>query len=151
MKIAPLSVALTAAIAVGAVASPSLAQDYYGPRNAVADCQVAKHQDQTAGGLLGALAGAVIGSNIAHGGGRTGGALIGAAAGAAGGSNIGVSNAHSTEACQVADREGGWQPAAYYAPPPPPRVMVAPAYYGPDYGPYGYPHHHYHRVYYRPW
>ena len=107
------------------------------------------------GALLGGAAGALIGSNLASGGGRTGGALIGAAAGAAVGSNI----ARST----TKDRCRGPRRVVYrYAPPPPPPVYVAPTpvYYAPppppmygyevyDYGPHDrgrhrgwYKHHH---------
>ena len=111
-KFAPAAAALTAVIALGSIASPVMAQDYRGYNGAPARydayaCQDAKHQNQTAGGIIGALAGAVIGSNLAaHGGGRTGGALLGAAAGAAVGSNIGVSSAHQSGACQSADAYG---------------------------------------------
>ena len=51
-------------------------------------CAEAKSNNQLAGGILGALAGAAIGSNVAKGGGRTGGAIIGGVAGAAVGSSI---------------------------------------------------------------
>ena len=121
MKIAPITAALAGVIAIGSVASPVMAQDYrgygggYGPApDAGYACQQTKHQDQTTGGVIGALAGAVIGSNLAaHGGGRTGGALLGAAAGAAVGSNIGVSSAHESGACQAAYQEGGYGPVRY--------------------------------------
>ena len=107
--IATATAALTAVIAIGSIASPVMAQDYRGYNGGPARydayaCQQTKHQSQTSGGIIGALTGAVIGSNLAaHGGGRTGGALLGAAAGAAIGSNIGVSSAHNSGACQSAD------------------------------------------------
>lgn len=61
----------------------------------------------TTGGIIGALAGAAIGSNLAaHHGGRTGGAALGGLAGAALGANIGK----STAACQ----SNGQQRQGYY-------------------------------------
>jgi hypothetical protein len=52
------------------------------------DCHDRKANSATAGTLLGGIAGAVIGSNLASGGGRTGGAVIGGVAGAAIGNNV---------------------------------------------------------------
>jgi len=118
-----LAAAVAAMTLTGALAAPQVAsaQDY----QTYQDCK----QDQTnraiAGGVLGAIGGAVIGSNVAHGGGRDGGALLGGAVGAAGGAAI----AHSTKNCDGYDYAGGPPPPRYYdnAPPPPP----------PTYG-YGY-------------
>ena len=62
-------------------------------------CEQRADNHAVAGGLIGALAGAAIGSNLAHGGGRTGGAILGAVAGGA----IGASVGHNTAQC---DREG---------------------------------------------
>jgi hypothetical protein len=58
-------------------------------RVADSPCEDRKSANGTAGTVLGALAGAAIGSNLARGGGRTGGAIIGGVAGAAVGSNVG--------------------------------------------------------------
>jgi hypothetical protein len=119
MKLAPITAALAAVITIGSVASPVMAQDYRGyyggqPGYDAYACQQTKHQNQTAGGILGALAGAVIGSNLAaHGGGRTGGALLGAAAGAAVGSNIGVASAHDSGACRAAYQDNAYGQARY--------------------------------------
>jgi hypothetical protein len=117
MKVAPITAALTAVVALGSIASPVLAQGYgYYPdpaRDASQSCQVVKHQSQTTGGILGALAGAVLGSNIAQGGGRTGGALIGAAAGAVVGSNIGLSSSRDSGACRAAATYGDYRPSSY--------------------------------------
>jgi hypothetical protein len=52
-------------------------------------CHAKKSTNGTAGAVLGGIAGAILGSNVAHGGGRTGGAIIGGVAGAAVGSNVG--------------------------------------------------------------
>jgi hypothetical protein len=108
--------AVAAMILAGAVAAPQAASaqpsaydsdagTYYNP------CQRDKTNREVAGGVLGAIGGAVIGSNLAHGGGRDGGALIGGALGAAGGAAVGG----ATAACD---------PDPYYptngAPPPPP-------------------------------
>ena len=130
MKVAPITAAVTAAIAIGSVATPVLAQGYgYYTDQARYDsyaCGSVKHQDQTSGGILGAIAGAVLGSNIAHGGGRTGGALIGAAAGAVVGSNIGISASRGSDACQAAAGDGYYGPARYERG----YVYQQPAYYG---------------------
>jgi hypothetical protein len=58
------------------------------------ECREKKQGNEVAGGLLGGIAGAVIGSNLAHGGGRTGGAIIGGVGGAAAGSQIAKGQAH---------------------------------------------------------
>lgn len=130
MKIVPVTAALTAMLAVSAVASPVLAQDYGDYRDQAGyACQQTKHQSQTTGGILGALAGAVIGSNLAaHGGGRTGGALLGAAAGAAVGSNIGVSSAHDSGACRAASQGYAYDRPVYAA-----RYIYEPPAYGARY------------------
>ena len=109
--------ALAAVMAVGALATPTFAQDYRGDRGYPNDgrygyqasCQDIKHQRTTTGGILGALAGAAIGSNLAaHGGGRTGGAVLGAVAGAVVGSNVGRESAK--------DQCGGYyRDGRYYA------------------------------------
>ncbi len=90
MKLAPISLALAAVLAVGSISVPtfSVAQDSY---NHYEDyCHHQKKQGQRTGAILGAIGGAFIGSNLAaHHGGRAGGAVLGAAGGAAIGSNIG--------------------------------------------------------------
>lgn len=113
------------AAALSAAALPALAQahdyrgGYYDTRAEA--CTDRIHDNGTTGALLGAAAGALIGSNVAHHGGRTGGALIGAGVGAAVGSNIARS---STKAdCR------GPRYRTYYRPAPP-------AYYGPGYADY---------------
>ena len=107
---------LAAVMAVGALATPTFAQDYrrggYGADGRYAyqaNCQDIKHQRTTTGGILGALAGAAIGSNLAaHGGGRAGGAVLGAVAGAVVGSNVGRESAK--------DQCGGYyRDGRYYA------------------------------------
>ena len=118
MKLAPVTAVLAAVIGISAIASPVLAQDYGYQSQAGYACQQTKHQSQATGGILGALAGAVIGSNLAaHGGGRTGGALLGAAAGAAIGSNIGVSSARDSGACGATASYGYAQPVYGYVQP----------------------------------
>jgi hypothetical protein len=57
-------------------------------------CHDEKKGNEVAGGLLGGIAGAVIGSNVAKGGGRTGGAIIGGVGGAALGSQIAKGATH---------------------------------------------------------
>ena len=149
MKVATITTAVVAALAVSATAVPSFAQDYrgYGYRD---DCQEKVHNSGTTGALLGGIAGALIGSNLAsHHGGRSGGAVLGGLAGAAVGNNIARSSAKSSGAC-----EGGYygRSSAYYG-----GSRYAPAAYG-----YGraysggyedgyYRHRHYDADYYRPY
>jgi hypothetical protein len=109
-----------AAVGLTAAAAPALAQarDYrgYGYDDG---CQGRIHNNGTTGALLGGVAGALIGSNVAHGGGRTGGALIGAAAGAAVGSNIARSSTKQNcrgPSYRTSYRDYGYQPG-YYADP----------------------------------
>jgi hypothetical protein len=61
------------------------------------ECRSKKQGNTVAGGLLGGIAGAVIGSNLAHGGGRTGGAVIGGVGGAAAGATIAHGATHCDE------------------------------------------------------
>jgi uncharacterized protein YcfJ len=83
MKTAAISGAVIAALAAGAISTPSFARDY---------CHERQHNSGTTGALVGGLAGAVIGSNVAGHGSRTGGTIIGGLAGAAIGNNIGRSS-----------------------------------------------------------
>lgn len=69
-------------------------------------CEQRKHDRAAAGTVIGALAGAALGSNIASGGGRMGGAIIGGVAGAAVGNNIARSSAHC-------DRDGAYYYYSY--------------------------------------
>jgi uncharacterized protein YcfJ len=57
-------------------------------------CHQDKKGNEVGGALLGGIAGAVIGSNVARGGGREGGAIIGGVGGAALGSNIAKNSTH---------------------------------------------------------
>jgi hypothetical protein len=88
MKVAMISGAMIAALAAGAVATPSFAQPYhpYGY-----DSREVCHGsgNTTAGAVIGGIAGALLGSNLAsHHGGRAGGAALGGVAGALIGSSI---------------------------------------------------------------
>jgi hypothetical protein len=127
-----LAAAIAAMTLTGALAEPMAASaqtsaydsqsgTYYNP------CQRDKTNRQIAGGLLGAIGGAVIGSNLAHGGGRDGGAVIGGIAGAAGGAALGG----ATAACDPNQYDQTADPAP---PPPPP-----PPGYGDRYGQPGDP------------
>jgi uncharacterized protein YcfJ len=96
MKAAAISGAVIAALAAGALATPTFAQPYrgYAYDN---DCR----SDGTAGAVIGGIAGAVLGSNLAsHHGGRAGGAALGGVAGAL----IGNSIARSNNSCERYDR-----------------------------------------------
>lgn len=132
---------IAAAASVAAALSPPIVAQAHEYRDY---CTGRIHDNGVVGALLGGATGAVIGSNVARGGGRTGGALIGAAAGAALGSNIARST--TKDRCR-GPRDVGY----YYGPPPPPPVYVAPepVYVAPPPPPppYGYviydgPHDH---------
>jgi Glycine zipper 2TM domain len=103
MKAAAITGALVAALAAGAVVTPTFAQPYgYAYDN---DCRQQAHSNGAAGAIIGGIAGAVIGSNLAaHHGGRAGGTALGAIAGAALGNSIARS---STQSC-------GYSGRAYY-------------------------------------
>lgn len=107
-----------AAVGLTTAAAPALAQAHdYRPYGYDDGCSGRIHNSGTTGAVLGGLAGALIGSNVAHHGGRTGGALIGAAAGAAVGSNIARSSTkQSCRGYRTAYRYDGYQPG-YYADP----------------------------------
>ena len=135
-KTSGLILALTAAGLTAA--APALAQAHdYRARQAYADaCTDKIHDNGTTGAILGGVAGAVIGANVAHHGGRTGGALIGAAAGAAVGTNIARSS--TKRSCRGPTYRTAYRPAPSYG--------YAPTYgyetygYAPTYGyeAYGY-------------
>jgi hypothetical protein len=102
-----LSAVLAATVAAGALATPMLAsaqpygyqQDgrYDGERN---PCQQRKHNGSTGGAIIGALAGAALGSNIGGHGARTEGTIIGGVAGAVVGGNVGRASAGNSDACR---------------------------------------------------
>jgi uncharacterized protein YcfJ len=101
MKAAAITGALVAALAVGAVATPTFAQPYRAAYEN--DCR--QRNDGAAGTVIGGIAGALIGSNLAsHHGGRAGGAALGAVAGALLGNTISRS---SSSSC-------GYSSQAYY-------------------------------------
>jgi hypothetical protein len=96
---------------------------YYDP------CRRDSTNRATTGGIIGALAGAAIGSNLAaHHGGRTGGAALGGVAGAVAGAAIGKNSA----ACQPGQSRQG-----YY--------NNSPSYYGSNSYDRGYPDRDYDR------
>jgi uncharacterized protein YcfJ len=102
MKSKTLTLAMVAAVtAAGALTAPIVANaQSRGYRYEDSDryyrdaCRDTRHDRRVAGGVLGAIAGGVIGSNVDHHGGNTDGTLLGAAAGAAIGSNIGAHTAN---------------------------------------------------------
>jgi len=131
MKVATISGVVIAALAAGAIATPSFAQPYgYGYAN---DCRQEQHSNATAGTIIGGIAGAVLGSNLAsHHGGRSGGAAIGAVAGALLGNSIGRS---SSQSCDYRDYNASYRAPAYSS-----SYYAQPAYgYDARYGAYGHP------------
>ncbi len=103
-----LSAILAATVAAGAIATPVMASaqpyrgDGYDQRQydqGRDPCQQKKHNGSTGGAILGALAGAAIGSNIGGHGARTEGAVVGGVAGAVVGGNVGRSSAANSAAC----------------------------------------------------
>ena len=99
MRVAAISGAVIAALAAGAVATPSYSQTYdYRGDDA---CRHKQHNSGTTGAVVGGIAGAVVGSNLTHHhGARAGGAVLGGLAGAAIGNSIGRSSAKSSSACR---------------------------------------------------
>lgn len=114
------------AATVFSAAAPASAQGYrYSD-----DCTRRIHNNGTTGAIVGGLAGAVVGSNLARGGGRTGGAILGGAAGAALGNSIARSS--TKDRCRghrYVYRSG--YPAPYYPPPAPVYVEPEPVYVEP--------------------
>ena len=101
MKTATITGAVIAALAVGALATPSFAQPYGAPYNS--DC---RRSDGAGGAVIGGIAGALLGSNLAaHHGGRAGGAAIGGVAGAL----IGNSIARGSQSCGYQGYSSGYQ------------------------------------------
>jgi hypothetical protein len=130
---ASFAAATAAMILAGGLAAPqaALAQSsaydsqsgtYYDP------CRRDKTQREIAGGLLGAIGGAVLGSNLAHGGGRGGAAVAGGALGGLAGAGIGG----ATAACDSAAPAYYDSEAPPPPPPPPPCTMVESRVYFPD-------------------
>jgi hypothetical protein len=137
MKSRPASLALVAALVAGAVGVSSVAQAQSTPpppagAPAVPPQVCAQHEDHTGATVVGGLAGAALGSNLAaHHGGRVGGAIIGGLLGAIVGHRIGEENSPPPAGCY-----------GYYRAAPAPAY----AYYRPYYHHfYAYPH------YYRPY
>jgi hypothetical protein len=125
------ALAAAAGLMALAVAASASAQPYDGPGYGSYDpCKRDANDRGVTGGLLGAGAGAVIGSQMAARGHRTDGSLLGGVIGAIAGAKIG----HSTAACNSAPP---LPPPAYgEAPPPPPPPPSA--YYRPEPGPAEY-------------
>ena len=92
MRTAIVTGAILAATAASAIAAPAFAQDYrYGDRGSYAydqryqsPCHDSKQSGAAVGTVLGAIAGGLIGSNVAGRGDRTAGTVVGAVAGASG-------------------------------------------------------------------
>jgi len=131
MKFAPVTLALTAAIAAGSLATPSFADHdrsgrYYDSRNDRSSnygynnryyqpagdyayyedaCRDEKKKRRNTGAAVGAVAGAAVGSQVAGRGAKTEGAVLGAVVGAIAGAEIGRKSAKSSHAC---DNQGAY-------------------------------------------
>ncbi|MEP6342805.1 MAG: glycine zipper 2TM domain-containing protein [Maricaulaceae bacterium] len=80
----------------------SFAQDFRTTSNSYSECKTADRNNQVVGGLIGAVAGGVFGSQVSGNGARTEGSIIGAALGAAAGAGIADGSRNcSTEARRV--------------------------------------------------
>lgn len=80
----------------------SFAQDFRTTSNSYTECKTADRNNQVVGGLIGAVAGGVFGSQVSGNGARTEGSIIGAALGAAAGAGIADGSRNcSTEARRV--------------------------------------------------
>lgn len=113
-KIAALSATALTLVGAASVATPTLAQPYgYGAYEA---CRAKKSDSATTGAVVGGLAGAVLGSQVAGRGDRTEGALIGGLAGVLLGNAVGRSSAKSSDACEARDYRATYR-RAYYNPP----------------------------------
>lgn len=111
--IAALSAAALTLVGAASVATPGFARDY-GYRSGVHEaCRVKQKNGQTAGALIGGLAGAVLGSNVAGRGDRTEGAVIGGVAGALIGNSIGRSSAKSSYVCDARDARYSYRNYGY--------------------------------------
>jgi hypothetical protein len=100
-KIAAISATALTLVGAAAVATPTFAQPYgYGAYEA---CRAKKSDSGTTGAVIGGLAGAVLGSQVAGRGDRTEGALIGGLAGVLLGNTVGRSSAKSSDACEARD------------------------------------------------
>jgi uncharacterized protein YcfJ len=87
-----IAIAAAAATALTGVAAPTLAAAQYAPSGVYYredPCYVQRHNSGTTGAVIGGIAGAVLGSQVAGRGARTEGAVIGGAAGAVAGHQIG--------------------------------------------------------------
>ena len=96
MKIALVSGALVAALAAGAIATPTFAQDYRSHDRGYASCG---RDGAATGTVVGAVTGGFLGSQLAGRGDRTGGTILGALAGGLFGNAIGRSSSHNSYAC----------------------------------------------------
>jgi len=124
-------VAAAGLLALG-VAANAQAQPYGGPGYGYDSCQREAGNRGVTGGVLGAGAGAVVGSQLAARGHRTDGSVLGGVIGAIAGAAIG----HSTAACDTAPPPPPPPPSYRDAPPPPPPPPPS-AYYQPEPAPYG--------------
>jgi hypothetical protein len=100
-KIAAISATALAIVGAAATATPSSARDY-GYYGAAETCHAKKQDKGATGAVIGGLAGALLGSQVAGHGSHTGGALIGGLAGALIGNGVGRSSASDSRACQAA-------------------------------------------------
>jgi hypothetical protein len=135
MKTAAFTGVAIAALAATAIATPSLARD---------PCQQHKHNSGTTGAVIGGLAGAVLGSNVAGHGAKTEGSIIGGVAGAALGNSIGRDSVDCDGYAYYQrgyyDSDGHWHAYASNR-----------SYYSPYAGQYGYNSSYYSPYYATPY
>jgi uncharacterized protein YcfJ len=109
------AIALTiATIATGFAPTQAAARSYDGY------CYQKNSNTRTKGTVIGAVAGAVIGSNVAGSGNRTEGSILGAVVGGVVGSQVGAQVKETNRSNCMSNRYYIYQ-SGYYAPPPPPK------------------------------
>ena len=108
-KLAAVSAAALALAGAAATTTPASAQPYgYGAYEA---CRDKKSDNGTTGAVIGGLAGAVLGSQVAGRGDRTEGAVIGGLAGVLLGNVVGRDSAKSSNACEARDYRASYRRA----------------------------------------
>ena len=106
-------------------------------------CYQKNSNTRTKGTVIGAVAGAVIGSNVAGHGNKTEGSILGAVVGGVVGSQVGAQVKETNRANCMSNRYYIYN-SGYYAPPPPPKGYRVAYFYDRPQGMYYVKHKHGH-------